>query len=116
MGVYIFAGWPKNVPAEQEPAHYLQGKVTPICEIEMRESESESLPDCRSNLIISNEASGLGVDADWFGDSHIFGNGVTCALFFSVNSRPIQLSWIVTPKEFGKLSDSDYKTLKALIE
>jgi ribonuclease HIII len=115
MSVYIFSGWPKNVPVEQEPAHYLQEQVTGICALETRESVSEALPDCLSRLIISDEAASLGVDSDWFGDGHIFGNGVTCALIFSVDSDPVQLSWIVTPTDSDKLSDADYKKIKSLI-
>lgn len=111
----MFAGWPKDVPVEQEPAQFLQDKVQEICALELRESVAESLPDCKSRLIISTETARLGIDLDWFGEDHIFGNGVTCALFYSVGSEPIQLTWIVTPRDSKGLSSDIRRSIESLI-
>ena len=116
MSVYIFAGWPTAMEDEQPPATFLQKESEKVCAIEHRATISEVLPDCRSRLVIAPEALNLGIDADSFNDGHVFGNGVSCAYVqFAGSDEVTQLSWIVTPRNSGKLSASDYRTLKAII-
>ena len=116
MSVYVFAGWPTRMADDQAPATFLEIESAKVSEIETRTTVSEVLPDCRSRLVIAPEVSNVGITADSFSENHAFGNGVTCALVrFAGSDEPVQLSWIVTPRDTGKLSASDYRTLKAII-
>lgn len=116
MTVYVFSGWPEVQDEDQEPATFLNIEAGKICNLETDLNVSEALPDCKERLVLADEVVKIGLDIQSFPPTHVFGNGVSCAYIRPTGfSDPIQLSWIVTPKNANKLSTENYKLLKDLI-
>jgi hypothetical protein len=116
MTVYIFAGWPIGMKEDEYPARFLHDGTSQVCAVETGATISEALPDCRERLVFAPEVEALGINADSFSADHVFGNGVSCALVkFELESPPVELSWIVTPRAAGTLSSEKYSELKGLM-